>query len=262
MGYGSGKAFILAERSIRVETSKRLNWYSNMPSRMNNKIRGIFPWTGTLFSKAVEHSVKSDLAKTPFSEFELVSSHNVVTSRSRSLIKLQGTDLVENISKDLSTTSPLPTDYRSIMNSLEKKTTDGESKARETLSASQDEAWSGQLASRLPVVSDINFLKKEFAFTKLKYSRSPQYDAVSGGFAALLAGFIGFLITEKFGIELVDSGDFFIAFMYVVFIGFIGRLIILTSSDVSSPRFSFSLRHNLLFFKSLTILVIRKIKLF
>jgi hypothetical protein len=65
---------------------------------------------------------------------------------------------------------------------------------------------------------DINFIKKERLYTKLKYSRSPAYDIVSGGAAALLSAFIGFLISEKFGIELVDSGDFYIGFMYVVFI--------------------------------------------
>jgi hypothetical protein len=43
---------------------------------------------------------------------------------------------------------------------------------------------------------------------------------VSGGIAALFAGFLGFLITEKFGLELLDSGDFYIAFMYAVFICF------------------------------------------
>lgn len=65
---------------------------------------------------------------------------------------------------------------------------------------------------------DINFLKKDFLYTKLKYSRCPQYDIVSGGLAALLAGFIGFLISEKFGIELVDSGDFYITWMYGAFL--------------------------------------------
>jgi H+/Cl- antiporter ClcA len=62
-------------------------------------------------------------------------------------------------------------------------------------------------------------------YTKLKYSRSPQYDIVSGGVAALLAGFFGFLAGEKFGLELLDSGDFYIALMYVVFLGLFGRLI-------------------------------------
>ena len=65
---------------------------------------------------------------------------------------------------------------------------------------------------------NINFLKKEKMYTKLKYSRTPQYDIVSGGAAALLAGFLGFLITEKFGFELVDSADFYFLFMYLVFL--------------------------------------------
>lgn len=56
---------------------------------------------------------------------------------------------------------------------------------------------------------DLNFLKKEKIYTKLKYSRTPQYDIVSGGVAALFAGFLGFLICEKFGLELLDSGDFY-----------------------------------------------------
>lgn len=70
---------------------------------------------------------------------------------------------------------------------------------------------------------DINFLKREKIYTKLKYSRSPAYDIVSGGVAALFAGFIGFLISEKFGIELVDSGDFYTFFMYGVFLTFSTR---------------------------------------
>ena len=67
---------------------------------------------------------------------------------------------------------------------------------------------------------NINFLRKERLYTKLKYSRCPQYDSVSGGIAALLSGFLGFLICEKFGLELLDSGDFYIAFMYAVFLCF------------------------------------------
>ena len=70
---------------------------------------------------------------------------------------------------------------------------------------------------------DINFLKREKIYTKLKYSRSPAYDIVSGGVAALFAGFLGFLISEKFGIELVDSGDFYTLFMYIVFLTFSTR---------------------------------------
>ena len=69
-------------------------------------------------------------------------------------------------------------------------------------------------------LTDVNFLIKERLYTKLKYSRSPAYDIVSGGAAALLAGFVGFLISEKYGFELVDSGDFYYLFMYCVFISF------------------------------------------
>jgi len=71
---------------------------------------------------------------------------------------------------------------------------------------------------------DINFLRKEKIYTKLKYSRVPQYDIVSGGAAAIFAGFLGFLICEKFGFELVDSGDFYFLFMYLVFLFFFMRL--------------------------------------
>lgn len=69
-------------------------------------------------------------------------------------------------------------------------------------------------------LANINFLRKERLYTKLKYSRTPAYDIVSGGSAALLAGFIGFLVSEKFGFELVDSGDFYFFFMYLVFVAF------------------------------------------
>jgi hypothetical protein len=79
---------------------------------------------------------------------------------------------------------------------------------------------------------NINFLRKERLYTKLKYSRSPAYDIVSGGAAALLAGFLGFLISEKFGYELVDSGDFYYLFMYVVFLVFSIRPL-LTVSDAN-----------------------------
>jgi len=75
-------------------------------------------------------------------------------------------------------------------------------------------------SSLLWSIFDINFLKKEKIYTKLKYSRSPAYDIVSGGVAALFSGFLGFLISEKFGIELVDSGDFYTFFMYCVFLSF------------------------------------------
>ena len=69
-------------------------------------------------------------------------------------------------------------------------------------------------------LTNVNFLRRERLYTKLKYSRSPAYDIVSGGAAALLAGFLGFLVSEKYGFELVDSGDFYYLFMYIVFMAF------------------------------------------
>lgn len=76
---------------------------------------------------------------------------------------------------------------------------------------------------------NINFLRKEYLYTKLKYSRSPAYDIVSGGVAAIFAGFLGFLVSEKFGLELVDSGDFYFIIMYIIFISFIIKSILTIS---------------------------------
>lgn len=99
---------------------------------------------------------------------------------------------------------------------------------------------------------DTNFLKREKLYTKLKYSRSPAYDIVSGGVAALFAGFLGFLISEKFGIELVDSGDFYIFFMYTTFLLFTWfpfRKFICVEETIwsfASPKFIFSYFHTIL----------------
>jgi len=89
---------------------------------------------------------------------------------------------------------------------------------------------------------DINFLRKERAYTKLKYSRVPQYDIVSGGSAALFAGFLGFLICEKFGFELVDSGDFYFLFMYLVFFIFSCRFYFKLLNDSDECWSPFSLK--------------------
>lgn len=67
---------------------------------------------------------------------------------------------------------------------------------------------------------NINVLRKERLYTKLKYSRTPSYDIASNGSAVFLAGFLAFLVCEKYGIELVDSGDFYYLFMYLVFLSF------------------------------------------
>ena len=82
------------------------------------------------------------------------------------------------------------------------------------------ETTKNQSSNSIFNLTNINFLRRERLYTKLKYSRSPAYDIVSGGAAALLAGFLGFLVSEKYGFELVDSGDFYYLFMYIVFLAF------------------------------------------
>jgi hypothetical protein len=79
---------------------------------------------------------------------------------------------------------------------------------------------------------------------------------VSGGFAALLAGFVGFLISEKFGIELVDSGDFYNAFMYGVFMAFSIRPLIRVYSKDNTPYNPLSLKYLILFLHDLLKLVL------
>jgi hypothetical protein len=177
----------------------------------------------------------------------------------RSASALKGTTISGKI-KPLAEKGSIPAaGYQSVLSSsdLDEKTLSDNASA--ALKSSYLEADKDVQSSKLLLTSDINFLRKEVVYTKLKYSRSPQYDAVSGGFAALFAGFIGFLISEKFGIELVDSGDFFIGLMYVIFIGFTGRLLLVTSSNSTSPRFSVSPLHNLTFFKEVTLFILRKL---
>jgi hypothetical protein len=89
----------------------------------------------------------------------------------------------------------------------------------------------------------INFIKKERLYTKLKYSRSPAYDIVSGGAAALLAGFLGFLISEKYGFELVDSGDFYYFFMYAVFFSFSLRPLLTSMNNMTTLSDLFSIKY-------------------
>ena len=109
---------------------------------------------------------------------------------------------------------------------------------------------------------NINFLRKEKIYTKLKYSRVPQYDIVSGGAAALLGGFLGFLITEKFGFELVDSGDFYYLFMYLVFLFFSCRLFLKIINSEKMTWNILSLKWLIFFYETLTILFINFIKKF
>lgn len=107
---------------------------------------------------------------------------------------------------------------------------------------------------------DINFLRKEKIYTKLKYSRVPQYDIVSGGVAALFAGFLGFLISEKFGFELGDSGDFYILFMYLVFFFFFSRLFLRLINSDSFSWNVFSFKWLFCFYRTILTLGINRVK--
>lgn len=82
----------------------------------------------------------------------------------------------------------------------------------------------GFSAKTMKLNFNIWFIRKEYCYTKLKYSRTPAFDIVSGGVAALFAGFLGFLVCEKFGFELLDSGDFYMILMYSIFFLFSLRL--------------------------------------
>ena len=115
----------------------------------------------------------------------------------------------------------------------------------------------GFKTNTLGSIINLNLLRKERLYTKLKYSRSPAYDIVSGGSAALLAGFLGFLISEKFGFELADSGDFYYGFMYMVFLGFSLKPLALVANNNEGLPSAFSLWRVFVFFKSITVLVIR-----
>tara|TARA_B110000503_G_C7143940_1_gene412104 strand:+ start:817 stop:1089 length:273 start_codon:yes stop_codon:yes gene_type:complete len=83
---------------------------------------------------------------------------------------------------------------------------------------------------------------------------------VSGGAAAIFAGFIGFLISEKFGFELADSGDFYYLFMYLVFIAFMFRPIMI-SLDLNNGLYGvFKLKEIKIFYVNLISLLILKVK--
>ena len=109
-------------------------------------------------------------------------------------------------------------------------------------------------------LTNVNFLRRERLYTKLKYSRSPAYDIVSGGAAALLAGFLGFLVSEKYGFELVDSGDFYYLFMYIVFLVFSLRPLLTSINFEKSIYTLFSPKFFLEFYLTLFYLFLRKFK--
>lgn len=72
----------------------------------------------------------------------------------------------------------------------------------------------------------IYFLTKEVFYTKLKYSRVPQFDTSSGAVASFLSGLFGFMVCERFGFELIDSGDFLFFVLYLFASFFLGALIV------------------------------------
>jgi len=119
--------------------------------------------------------------------------------------------------------------------------------------------YSNHLNTTLNLIN-INFLRKEKLYTKLKYSRSPAYDIVSGGAAALFAGFLGFLVSEKFGFELVDSGDFYFLTMYIVFLCFSLRPLLTAAESTKSVWSSLSLYNIFLFYVEVISLFFRSFK--
>ena len=95
-------------------------------------------------------------------------------------------------------------------------------------------------------------------YTKLKYSRTPSYDIVSGGFALLFAGFLGFLTTEKFGFELVDSGDFYFMGMYLIILIFPLRLLLRTCFHKKDKLTFFNIKGIWTFLISVKIIIYGK----
>jgi hypothetical protein len=119
-----------------------------------------------------------------------------------------------------------------------------------------------KISNPLVNLINTNFLRKERIYTKLKYSRTPGYDIVSGGAAVILAGFLGFLVSEKFGIELPDSGDFYYLWMYIVFLCFSVRPLLTLASKSQSVTSLFSLRHIINFYSTLVNLLFKVFKNF
>ena len=96
----------------------------------------------------------------------------------------------------------------------------------------------------------VYFLTKEVFYTKLKYSRVPQFDTSSGAVASFLSGLFGFMVCERFGFELIDSGDFLFFILYLLASFFLGALIIGiagASNNWGSDLFNFA--HSLKFWK-------------
>lgn len=85
----------------------------------------------------------------------------------------------------------------------------------------------------------VYFLKKEVFYTKLKYSRVPQFDTSAGAVASFLSGLYGFMICEKFGFELLDSGDFLFVVLYLVSAFLVGVIYVQLLNYPTSPARDF-----------------------
>lgn len=109
-------------------------------------------------------------------------------------------------------------------------------------------------------ISNTVFLKKEPIYTKLKYSRTAAYDIVGGGAALFLAGLLGFLVTEKFGFELVDSGDFYYLFMYGVFLVFSLRPLLVVINPQKSLFNALSLKPLIEFYNTILLYILNFFK--
>lgn len=105
-------------------------------------------------------------------------------------------------------------------------------------------------------------IKKEKQYTTLKYSKTPQFDIAASGSASLFAGLLGFMIMEKNGFELIDSGDFYTVFMYIIFISLVVRLIYKTYFNNSKKFKFFSLKYMIEFFQTVILLLIKFFKNF
>ena len=81
---------------------------------------------------------------------------------------------------------------------------------------------------------------------------------VSGGVAILLEGLLGFLVSEKFGTELVDLGDFYYVWMYGVFVAFSLRPLVFTTNSRRSLIYVFSLKRLKDFYRTVFLLITRK----
>lgn len=107
---------------------------------------------------------------------------------------------------------------------------------------------------------NVFFIKKERIYTKLKYSRVPQFDVASGAIASLFGALLGFMITEKFGWELIDSGDFYTLFMYLVFLVLTTKVIFKTSSMADSSFLLLSTNSVYLYYTTILFILLKFIK--